>query len=104
MIGCGMVKNSKTETVIIQTNAECGMCKDRIEGELNYVKGIRFAELDVASKELTLKYNSEQISLDEIRKKVTEIGYDADGLKADPKAQTELPACCQPGGMKKEGK
>jgi mercuric ion binding protein len=85
-------------TFEILTNAQCGMCKDRIEGELNFVKGIVFAELNVASKVLTVKYKSSKISADDIRTKVSEIGYNADDIKADPEAQRALPACCQPGG------
>ena len=89
------------ETVVIKTNAECGMCKDRLEGDLNYRKGIVFAELEVPTKELTVKYNKAKITLDEIRAIVSEIGYNADDVKANPTAQSNLPACCQPGGMDK---
>lgn len=97
---CATLKNNQSkETITIQTNAECGMCKERIEGELNYVKGIVYAELDVASKELTIKYKPQKITPDEIREKVSKIGYDADQVKADPNAQQNLPKCCQPGGM-----
>lgn len=100
---CAVFKPAEKEVVKIQTNAECGMCKERIEGELNYVKGIVFAELHVESKVLTVKYKPNKISLEEIREKVSEIGYNADDVKAKKDAQKALPACCQPGGMEKEG-
>jgi mercuric ion binding protein len=99
---CAVFKGAEKETIQIATNAECGMCKDRIEGELNYVKGIVFAELDVSSKQLSVKYNSKKITLDEIRQKIAEIGYNADGVKADKEAQSNLPDCCQPGGMEQK--
>jgi mercuric ion binding protein len=89
----------KKPTVTIKTNSECGDCKDRIEGKLNYTKGIVFAELDYKTKLLTVKYNSKKITLDQIRKIVSEIGYDADDVKAVESAQKALPLCCQPGGM-----
>lgn len=92
----------QVQEVKIKTSAECGSCKDRIEEKLNYTKGIQFAELDVLSKELTVKFNSKKISLDQIKKELSELGYDADEVKANPKSVKELPACCQPGGMKKE--
>jgi copper chaperone CopZ len=103
LVACGASKNdgATKQTVNIQTNAECGTCKTIIEKELNYVKGIIFADLDVPSKVLTVKFNSSKISLEEIRVRVTKIGYNADDLKADPTAQSGLPACCQPGGMGK---
>jgi periplasmic mercuric ion binding protein len=103
LMACGTSKNdgNTKQTVEIQTNAECGTCKKIIEKELNYVKGITFADLDVPSKVLTVKFNSSKITLEDIRIRITKIGYNADDLKADPSAQSELPACCQPGGMKK---
>lgn len=99
LVSCAILQGGEKPTDIIQTNAECGMCKKRIEGDLNYRKGIVFAELDIASKNLTVKYNTSKITLDEIRIIVSEIGYNADEVKANKKSQSELPACCQPGGM-----
>ncbi len=97
---CATLKNNTNkETTTIQTNAECGMCKEKIEGKLNYTKGIVFAELDVPSKELTVKYKTDKITLEEIRVLISEIGYDADEVKANPESQENLPKCCQPGGM-----
>ena len=98
---CAVMKNgSQKKTVEIKTSAQCGMCKERIEGELNYVKGIQFAELNVDNQILTVKYNEEIISLQQIKDKVNEIGYDADGQKAPADKVKELPMCCQPGGHK----
>jgi copper chaperone CopZ len=91
----------KTQKVLIKTSAECGDCKERIESKLNYVKGVVYAELDVETKELTVKFKSDKITLEEIKKIISEIGYDADEVKANPENQAKLPACCQPGGMKK---
>ena len=93
-------KKQKFETVTIQTSAECGDCKKRIEDGLNYTKGVSFAELDLETKKVTVKFNVTKISLVEVRKKINAIGYDADESKADPDAQKQLPTCCQPGGMK----
>lgn len=95
-------KKGKTETAVIQTSAECGDCKDRIENGLNYTKGIVFAELDLETKKVTVKFNTKKITLQQVKEKIHSIGYDADEMKADPAAVQKLPACCQPGGMKKQ--
>ena len=92
-------KTSVKHTAVIKTSAECGQCKERVEGKLNYTKGISFAELNYETRELTVKFRADKISLDEIRKLVSELGYDADEVKANPEAQSKLPMCCQPGGM-----
>jgi len=86
-------------TAIIRTSSECGTCKKIMEEKLNYVKGVLFSELNVETKELTVKYNAKKISLDEIRTVISNLGYDADDIKANPEAVQKLPKCCQPGGM-----
>lgn len=93
-------KKAKYEIAVIQTSAECGDCEERISNMLNYTKGVKFAELDIESKKLTVKFQPAKISLDAIKQKLVELGYDADELKANPEAQQKLPSCCQPGGMK----
>ena len=92
---------AKVETADIQTSAECGSCKTRIEDKLNYTAGIKFAELDLETKKVLVKFNPKKISLAEIKTILSETGYDADEVKAVPAAVEKLPACCKPGGMKK---
>ncbi len=91
----------KSENAIIKTSAECGQCKDRIEEKLNYTKGISFAELNYETKELTVKFKTNKISLQQIKEIVSQLGYDADEVKAISEQQNKLPACCKPGGMNK---
>ncbi len=91
-------KANKTETIQIQTSAQCGDCKERIEGKLNYTKGIKFAELDLETKKVTVKFKPESISRKEILEIIAAIGYDADEIKAKKEDIEKLPACCQPGG------
>ncbi|MEZ4889171.1 MAG: cation transporter [Crocinitomicaceae bacterium] len=90
----------KVEEVVIQTSAECNDCKVRLEDKLNYTKGIRFADLDVPSMKLTVSYTTKKIDLATIKQIISELGYDADDVKANPAAQKALPACCQPHGHK----
>jgi mercuric ion binding protein len=93
-------KKSNTETVIIKTSAQCGDCKERIEEALNYTKGVKFSELDLETKNVTVKFLPAKITLQQIKEKISSIGYDADEVKSNPAAVKKLPACCQPGGMK----
>jgi copper chaperone CopZ len=93
-------KEQKFQTVVIMTSSECGDCKERIEGALNYTKGVVFAELDVATKQVTVKFATKKITLQQVKEAIAAIGYDADDVKAVPTAQKKLPTCCQPSGMK----
>jgi|ERR1041385_3332318 copper chaperone CopZ len=87
---------SKTSTIQIKTSGECDMCKKKIEGEIGKMAGVKKAELDVATHVLTVEYNPKKVSPDKIRKAISDIGYDADDVKANNRAQKELPQCCQP--------
>lgn len=97
-ISFGQDKKAKFETATIQTSAECGDCKERIEGMLNYTKGVKFAELDVPSRKLTVKFATATITLAEIKQKLSDLGYDADEVKANHEAYEKLPSCCKIGG------
>jgi copper chaperone CopZ len=81
----------------ITTSAVCSMCKDRIESNLKKIDGILESSLDVSSKVLTVKFDKTKISLDDIRQKLSQIGYDADNVKRDVRAYKKLPPCCKDG-------
>lgn len=82
---------------LIKTSAICEMCKEAIEYELTYTKGIKFAELNLENKVVTVEFNPKKTNLDIIRKQITLIGYNADSLKRDPVAYEKLPFCCKDG-------
>jgi mercuric ion binding protein len=88
----------KFQTVKILTSSVCGQCKDRIEDQLNYTKGVVFAELNVDTKFVTVKFKTNKISLEDVKKVITDLGYDADDSKRNPEAFQELPLCCQSEG------
>jgi mercuric ion binding protein len=90
-----VAKNKKTETIVIQTSAICEHCKERIEGGLNYTKGIVFSELNDKTKKVTVKYKTEVITPQQIKEKIAEIGYDADEIKASKVGFDKLPTCCK---------
>jgi copper chaperone CopZ len=92
------LSQKKFEEVIIQTSAQCGDCKERIESKLNYTKGVVFGELDLDSKKVTVRYKTKSISLQEIKQAIASIGYSADDVKAKEEDVLKLPKCCQPGG------
>lgn len=92
-------KAPKTQTIVIHTSAECDECEVRLEEGLNFAKGVVFAEFDLESRNVTVKYSTKKTSPEELRKIINSLGYDADDTKADPVAYEKLPSCCKPGGM-----
>lgn len=94
-------KKPKVESASITTSSQCNDCKERIENKLNYTKGIKFAELDLETKKVDIKFYTKKISLDEIKKVINELGYDADDSKAKKEDVEKLPKCCQPSEIEK---
>ena len=89
---------SQTQEIIIQTTAQCGECKEIIEKALMAEKGVRYAELDVKSKQAKVVYNSKKITPEELRKTISLAGYDADSVPADSAAVLRLDPCCTKDG------
>jgi periplasmic mercuric ion binding protein len=89
--------NSKTAEIKIQTSAVCGMCKQRIETDLAFEKGVKSVALDEETKIVTVGYSPKKTDPDKIRLAISKIGYDADTVPADPVAYEKLPACCKKG-------
>ncbi len=89
-----------TDTLKIKTSAQCEDCKERIENQLNFTKGVKNAKLDLTTKVVTVVYDPAKTNPESIRIAITKAGYDADSLPADKKAYNKLPKCCKKGGHK----
>lgn len=87
--------------VQIQTSAQCLDCKERIEEKLLYSKGVKYANLDDRTKIVTVGYSEKKINVEKIKQLISDVGYDADDVKAKKEGLDKLPACCKPGGMEK---
>lgn len=92
------IETAEGNKVVIKTSAICEMCKEAIEYDLAFEKGIKSAELNLETKEVTVVYNAKKTSDEVIRKRITMVGYHADTLKRDPIAYNKLPFCCKDGG------
>jgi len=83
----------KTDTFTVYGN--CGMCKRTIEGSLTDVKGVSSAQWDQETDIMTVKYKTKKISLDEIKQKIADTGYDSDTHRAKLEVYNNLHGCCQ---------
>ncbi|PLX12824.1 MAG: MerP protein [Marinilabiliales bacterium] len=90
-------KDKKYEVVEIQTSAICGQCKDRLEHDIAFEKGVKSVELDDETKILKIKFKKGKNNKENLKKAITKVGYDADDLPADQKAYNALPECCKKG-------
>lgn len=88
------------QKVVIKTTAQCEKCKARIEKAIKRLDGVAKVNLDVDSKELSITFNPLETNVLKLQKNVSNTGYDADSIKANPKAYNNLPECCKLDGHK----
>ena len=93
----GFIKTAmaQMDTIRIKTSSICEQCKERIENDLSFEKGIKSSNLDLKTKIVTVVYNPKKTDEQRIRVAITKIGYDADTMKADQKSFRKLPDCCK---------
>ena len=94
----------QTETVKIATSAQCigDCCKERIEEEMQFTRGVTAVDLDIESSILTVTFKRKKTDADKLRNAISLIGYNADDVKANKKAHDKLPSCCQHLDFKEE--
>ena len=98
MIGCN---NASEEMVINTPTIQCGMCQKIIEVGLVKVDGVSNPKVDLKTKKTILFHDPEKINKKSIEKIVSDLGYQANNLQANPDSYANLPACCKIGGMDK---
>jgi len=73
----------------------CGMCEKTIEGSLKDIAGVTLADWDKETDQMTVSFNSDLITLDSIKQKIADVGYDSDTHRAKDSVYNKLPGCCQ---------
>jgi len=87
------IEADKTEKFTVYGN--CGMCKKTIENSLKDVKGISEGDWDRETDVMTVTFNPEEITLDAIKQKIADVGYDSETHRAKDEVYNSLPGCCQ---------
>ena len=91
-LGSATFAQSKTDSVKVSGN--CGMCKKRIEAAVK-VEGVTTAEWSAKTKMLTINYDASKIKLDDVQRKIADVGHDTPKFKANDAVYTKLPGCCK---------
>lgn len=84
-------KNIETS---FEVSGVCGMCEDRIEKAVD-VKGVKMADYDVDSHILSIAYNSDKITEEEIHALLNEVGHDTEKSKATDEQYETVHSCCK---------
>jgi copper chaperone CopZ len=90
-----------TETIVIKTTifcdhcSVCNTCGGKLEKDLGFNKGIKLVKLDEKAMTVTVTFNPKKTTAEEIRKTISNYGYDADDVKANPESYSKLDECCK---------
>ena len=90
---------NKTETFAV--NGACGMCEVTIEKAAK-LPSVAKAEWDVEAKTLTVTYNPQKVTVQDIQRSVAAKGYDTELYTAPDAAYKALHECCQYSGKRAE--
>ena len=74
---------------------QCEMCKDRIEKATFKIKGVKYSSWSIPKNKLSIIYNSNKVSLNDIKKQIAETGHDTDEITATDEAYENLHHCCK---------
>ncbi|MBL8003233.1 MAG: heavy-metal-associated domain-containing protein [Flavobacteriales bacterium] len=99
--GRATAQDTGLATLDVRTSSVCDMCEKTIEEGLLYEKGVKQADLDLATNVVHVTYDAKKTSPERIRVAITKLGYYADDQPGDEKAFRNLPACCQKEGCGK---
>jgi len=95
--------NGEIVSVTINTpTIQCGMCQATIEKGLSKLNGVSKSKVDLKTKTTNVSYSADKTDVNQIEKAISNLGYEANGTKADQKAYDELYPCCKIGGMDKK--
>lgn len=96
-IGC--ISAQKTVTTEIKTNIYCSHCIQcetcglKFDTELYKLTGLK--TFSIVGNIITVSYNPQKITLDKIREYISNLGYDADDVKATVVGVNSLDGCCK---------
>ncbi len=88
-------QGEKKERATFTVYGECGMCEKRIENAVNEMEGVSWADWELETLELTVKFDPSVVTLDEIKQKAAEVGHDTEDVRATEESYEGLHACCK---------
>ena len=84
----------KNVTMHFKVNGVCEQCKTRIENAA-YVKGVKYAEWNVDTHDLIVKFDSTKTSPEVFLKSIAKAGHDNDLFTAEEADYNKIAKCCR---------
>ena len=85
----------KNKKMTMEVDGKCDMCKMRIDKAALGVKGVKYAQWDVPSHQLSLIVDERKTDPMKIKTALVEVGHDTKELKATDEAYASVHPCCK---------
>ena len=85
----GMAKDIKTLVVTTLPQMHCASCENKIKGNLRFEKGVKQIECDIPKQMVTITYDAEKTSPENIIKSFSKFGYKATEVKQDTNKKSD---------------
>ncbi len=90
-----MLAQDKNKKITFEVDGKCEMCKKRIEKAALSVKGVKYANWDIPTHELSLIYDERKTDPMKIKTALVLVGHDTKELKATEEAYDKIHPCCK---------
>ena len=86
---------AQVKTEKFEVGGSCGMCKTRIEKAAKSVDGVRTADWQQKSQQLTVSFDSTKTTVLNVHTAIAAVGHDTPLRKAKTEVYNQLPSCCK---------
>ena len=73
----------------------CEMCQTKIVKAAKSVEGVKKANWNITTLQMSVKFDAELTSLEKIQKVIAESGYDNEGFRSEDEVYKNLHYCCK---------
>ncbi len=87
-------KKNKNAKYTFEVNGNCEQCQKRIQKAAYSVNGVKSANWDIESHQLSVIINEEKCSVLDVKKAIAKVGHDTDEIKATNEDYEKLHSCC----------
>jgi mercuric ion binding protein len=88
-------KKNKNAKYTFEVNGNCEQCQKRIQKAAYSVSGVKMANWDIETHQLSLVINEEKTTVALIKNAIAKVGHDTDSAKATTKDYDNLHSCCK---------
>lgn len=88
-------KKNKNLKYTTEVNGNCEQCKKRIEKAAYGVSGVKTANWNIETHQLSVILNEEKCSTEDLKRAIAKVGHDTDSIKANDKDYEGLHSCCK---------